>query len=237
VNIELHLGCVSEFICILINDSFIPVRGVKDILDLNKRAWDRIAEIYGDRTENPISDVFITFTGRLPEKGKVLDLGCGTGVPYTRFLVEKGFDVVGVDLSEDMVRVASENVPEATFVRLSMNEITYGDEFDGVVSSFSMLMLPPDLFRETASRIYSALVEAGYLYISLNEPASVSDDPDSDAFVNIMGQEMYSRAYAVEEVESVFQSLGFSIVKFNRVIHVSEEFGEEHVIEFIYQKK
>ena len=212
------------------------MRQVKNILDLNKRAWNSIAEIYDDRSETPISDVFTMFTGRLPEKGKVLDLGCGTGLPYARYLVEKGFDVLGVDLSEDMVKVASKNVPEATFVQLSMNEITHRDEFDGVMSSFSMLLLPPDLFRETASRIHSALVEGGLFYLSLNEPASISDDPDSEVFVNIMGQEMYSRAYTVEEIESYFRPLGFSLVKFNRDIHVSEEFGEEHVIEFIYHK-
>jgi len=212
------------------------VRQVKNILDLNKRAWNSIAEIYDDRSETPISDVFTMFTGRLPEKGKVLDLGCGTGLPYARYLVEKGFDVLGVDLSEDMVKVASKNVPEATFVQLSMNEITHRDEFDGVMSSFSMLLLPPDLFRETASRIHSALVEGGLFYLSLNEPASISDDPDSEVFVNIMGQDMYSRAYTVEEIENYFQPLGFLLVKFNRDIHVSEEFGEEHVIEFIYHK-
>ena len=212
------------------------MRQVKNILDLNKRAWNSIAEIYDDRSETPISDVFTMFTGRLPEKGKVLDLGCGTGLPYARYLVEKGFDVLGVDLSEDMVKVASKNVPEATFVQLSMNEITHRDEFDGVMSSFSMLLLPPDLFRETASRIHSALVEGGLFYLSLNEPASISDDPDSEVFVNIMGQDMYSRAYTVEEIENYFQPLGFSLVKFNRDIHVSEEFGEEHVIEFIYHK-
>ena len=212
------------------------MRQVKNILDLNKRAWNNIAEKYNDRSETPISDVFTLFTGKLPEKGKVLDLGCGTGLPYARSLVEKGFDIVGVDLSEDMVKVASKNVPEASFVQLSMNEITYRDAFDGVVSCFSMLLLPPDLFKETASRIHSALVEAGYFYLSLNEPAGISDDPDSDAFVNIMGQDMYSRAYTVEEIESVFQPLGFSLVRFNRDTHVSEEFGEEHVIEFIYQK-
>jgi len=209
---------------------------MKDLLDLNKRAWNSIAEKYDDRSETPISDVFTLFTGKLPEKGKVLDLGCGTGLPYARCLVEKGFDIVGVDLSEDMVKVASKNVPEASFVQLSMNEITYRDAFDGVVSCFSMLLLPPDLFKETASRIHSALVEGGLFYLSLNEPAGISDDPDSDVFVDIMGQDMYSRAYTVEEIESVFQPLGFSLVRFNRDTHVSEEFGEEHVIEFIYQK-
>jgi len=209
---------------------------MKDLLDLNRRAWDSIAKNYDDRSKPPISDIFTTFTEMLPEKGKVLDLGCGTGLPYARYLVEKGFDVLGVDLSEEMVKVASQNVPGASFVQLSMNEITYRDEFDGVVSSFSMLLLPPDLFKETASRICSALVEGGYFYLSLNEPSSVSDDPDSDVFVNIMGQDMYSRAYTVEEVESIFQPLVFSPVRFNREIQVSEEFGEEHVIEFLYQK-
>jgi len=209
---------------------------MKDLLDLNKRAWDNIAKIYDDRSKSPISDIFIKFTEMLPEKGKVLDLGCGTGLPYSRYLVEKRFDVLGVDLSEEMVKVASMNVPEASFVQLAMNEITYRDEFDGVMSSFSMLLLPPDLFKETASRVCSALVEGGYFYLSLNEPASVSDDPGSDVFVNILGQDMYSRAYAVEEVESIFQPLGFSPVKFNRYVQVSEEFGEEHVIEFIYKK-
>jgi hypothetical protein len=52
-----------------------------------------------------------------------------------------------------------------------------------------------------------------------------------------MGQDMYSRAYTVNEIEEIFQPLGFTRIRFNRVVHASEEFGEEHVIEFIYQKK
>jgi len=100
-----------------------------------------------------------------------------------------------------------------------------------------MLLLSPDLFKETASRIHSALVDGGHFYLSLNEPASVSDDPESEVFGNIMGQDMYSRAYTVQEIEGVFRSLDFSLVKFHREVQVSEEFGEEHVIEFIYKKK
>lgn len=40
-------------------------------------------------------------------KGLVLDLGCGTGV-LTRMLRDKGYDMIGVDLSEDMLNVAIE---------------------------------------------------------------------------------------------------------------------------------
>jgi len=221
-----------------IQSTYAPVRPLKKILDLNKRAWDNIAERYDNRSGalKEFSDVFNTFMEKLPQGGRVLDLGCGTGLPYAGYLVENGFDVLGVDLSDEMVKVSSRNVPGANFVQLSMSEIPYRDEFHGVISSFSMLLLSPDLFKETASRVHSALVNGGHFYLSLNEPASESDDSESEVFVNIMGQDMYSRAYTVQEIEDVFQPLGFSLVKFNRDIEVTEEFGEEHVIEFIYKR-
>lgn len=209
---------------------------MRDILGLNKRAWDKLADNYDERSNTEPSKVFIEFTQMLPLKARVLDLGCGTGIPYSRTLAEKGFSVLGVDISKEMIRVASNNVPEATFIECSMNEIIYKSEFEGILSSFSMLLLSPELFRETASRIYNALKIDGFFYLSLNEPVDACDDPDLDTIVNIMGQEMYSRAYTVDEIENVFKPLGFKLIKFNRDIQISKEFGEEHVIEFIYQK-
>ncbi len=205
------------------------------ILDMNKKAWDNLAESYDDRSISPISDLFNEFTG-LVGKGRVLDLGCGTGVPYARHLTGKGFDVLGIDLSEEMVIVASSNVPRARFEQMSMTDIPYVSEFDGILSNFSMLLLTPDMFKETARRIHTALKDDGYFYLALNEPAEESSDPESDVIVNIMGQDMYSRAYTVEAIEGYFQPLGLSLVEFDREVQVSEEFGEEHVIEFIYQK-
>ena len=209
---------------------------MKDILDLNKRAWDKLAVKYDERTSQELTQTFIDFTTKLPENGKILDLGCGTGLPHDRYLAGGGFRVIGVDISGEMVKVASINVPEATFQRASMNKIEYTEEFDGVMSSFSMLLLPPRLFKETAIRIFSALVEDGFFYLALNEPIDESEDAESEAFTNIMGQDMYSRAYTVDEIEDILQPIGFTRAEFNRVIHVSEEFGEEHVIEFIYKK-
>jgi hypothetical protein len=119
---------------------------------------------------------------------------------------------------------------------MSMTEIPYVSEFDGVLSNFSMLLLTPDLFKEAAKKIYTALKDGGHFYLALNEPAKESSDPESDVIVNIMGQDMYSRAYTVKEIEETFIPIGFTRVIFHREIQVSEEFGEEHVIEFIYRK-
>ena len=48
---------------------------VRKILDMNKKAWDKLAESYDDRAISPISEVFKDFTELVPKKGKILDLG------------------------------------------------------------------------------------------------------------------------------------------------------------------
>lgn len=66
-----------------------------DILALNRKAWDAI----GERTASPYLAcpgylrLFEHFCASLPKGARVLDLGCGPGVPVTRELVNKGFRV------------------------------------------------------------------------------------------------------------------------------------------------
>jgi len=154
---------------------------LKKILDLNKKAWDNLAENYDERKIHPISDTLKKFIGHIPVKGHILDLGCGTGLPYTKYLVEKGFRVTGIDLSGEMVKLASRNIPEASFLQRSMTDMVFKAEFDGVVSSFSMLLLSPDMFEDVAKRIHMALKNMGLLYLSLNEPPNLSEDADEEA--------------------------------------------------------
>lgn len=54
-------------------------------------------------------------------EGRVVDLGCGSGV-WAAELLEAGYDVVGVDASPDMLAIASERAPGATFARASLHE-------------------------------------------------------------------------------------------------------------------
>lgn len=48
---------------------------------------------------------------RLPSGGDVLDLGCGTGVPITRTLVDMGFALYAVDASPSMVAACRARFP------------------------------------------------------------------------------------------------------------------------------
>jgi hypothetical protein len=65
---------------------------------------------------------------------RVLDAGCGNGVPAARLLVALGCEVVGVDVSDELVQEARANVPEARFECADLTE------WDAEVASFDAVV-------------------------------------------------------------------------------------------------
>jgi ubiquinone/menaquinone biosynthesis C-methylase UbiE len=72
--------------------------------------------------------------------GRLLDLGCGTGRLCAHFAA-KGFECVGVDLSDEMLAKARQNAPTATFVKANLVELTElpDQSFDFAACLFSTL--------------------------------------------------------------------------------------------------
>lgn len=65
---------------------------------------------------------------------RILDVGCGPGRHANEF-GRRGFDVVGVDISETFVRVARQTAPESvTYECLDARLLGFSDEFDAVIS-------------------------------------------------------------------------------------------------------
>ena len=79
-------------------------------------AYTGFASVYDLFMDNiPYEDWCTYVTGLLKEygveDGLLLDLGCGTG-KLTRLLAEEGYDMIGVDLSEEMLEVVLEHEME-----------------------------------------------------------------------------------------------------------------------------
>jgi len=208
-----------------------------DIISLNKQAWTRVADKYDKVNYVNINPLFYYFYENLPKGAYILDLGSGTGKPYAKLLVERGFNVLGIDISPRMVELARKYVPQAEFVELSMTEIEFKSMFDGVFSSYTMLLLDPPLFEDVAKRIVRSLKKGGLFYLSLNETGKEGADVDKEVFVEIMGENMYSRAYSKEEVLKMFSNMGMELLKFYRETLTSKEFGIEHSTVYVFKKK
>ena len=208
-----------------------------DIISLNKKAWNRVANKYENDYFPKVSSIFDFFCDQLPKESLILDLGSGTGLPYAKMFIKKGFKVLGIDVSSQMIKIAQRNVPDAEFIEISMTELDYEDKFDGVFSSFTMLLLDPLLFKDVGRKVVRSLKKGGLFYLSLNEPWEQNADVDKEAVVEIMGERMYSRAYTKEEVLETFAPLGMMLLKFNREIHTSKIFGSEHTTVYIFKKE
>lgn len=84
---------------------------------LNRATYDRIAEQYAlhqNQPRPPSEDLFTSFENsfleRVPAAGVIGDLGCGPAFDGARF-ADRGFRVVGLDLSAGMLTVASQRLP------------------------------------------------------------------------------------------------------------------------------
>ena len=78
------------------------------------------------------------FLPLLPASGAVLDLCCGSG-RLSHWLTVRGFEVSGVDGSEEMVRLARKNAPRASFRVADVRRFCEPESFDGVVCTFDSL--------------------------------------------------------------------------------------------------
>ena len=108
--------------------------------------YDEVANVYLERFS--ASKVRQKWVGRLIEGlpaggGRVLDLGCGAGIPVARDLTALGHAVIGVDGSTQQVVRARRNVPSAAFLEADMCEVTFEvGSFDAVGAFYSITHVP-----------------------------------------------------------------------------------------------
>ena len=91
--------------------------------DLHSRWWDDVADRYGP-DELAVRE-WLALVGRDPSP-RVLDIGCGTG-SHAAWLVARGSNVVGVDISMGMLRRArskarTRDTGRAVFLRADLND-------------------------------------------------------------------------------------------------------------------
>jgi cyclopropane fatty-acyl-phospholipid synthase-like methyltransferase len=97
--------------------------------------YDAIAEDWHAGRAGFAARRYVDLVLRGLERGaRILDLGCGTGVPVARYLVGNGFRVVGVDESRGMLEVARREVPEAEFLQSDMREVEFAEPFAAVIA-------------------------------------------------------------------------------------------------------
>lgn len=143
-------------------------------LDDYERRWVRMAAA-GEITHGEADFV----TGLVPSPATVLDAGCGTGRLAIE-LVKRGYDVVGVDLDDDLLAYARRNAADLTWVHGDLATVDLGRTFDVVVMAGNVMVF---CRPEERSRIVANLarhLDPGGVLVAGNsvEPATGAFHPD-----------------------------------------------------------
>lgn len=177
-------------------------------------AFDAIGERYDEAFPHKEGQISAGewLIGALAAGSRVLDLGCGTGLPTARQLADAGNEVVGVDMSGGMVGIARENVPGAAFHQLDIADLRPGGpadlgRFDAVAAFFALLMPPRAEIPLALRTIHSLLVPDGLFVLSM-----VEADVD-DFSIPFLGNTIRVSGYLREDLHEVIEQAGFEIVE------------------------
>jgi len=174
-----------------------------------KEGYNTIANRYLSERTRDSEDVRLLseFMDRLPANAKVLDAGCGAGVPISQMLSER-FQVTGVDFSEAQVALAKKNVPNAVFLCEDMTKLAFpAASFDGITSYYAIIHIPREEHEPLLQNFHRMLKPGGLALLCLGAEHLI-DDVDE----NYLGTRMYWSHYDTDTYLRILKECGFSII-------------------------
>ncbi|MDH4213445.1 MAG: class I SAM-dependent methyltransferase [Candidatus Thorarchaeota archaeon] len=171
-----------------------------------KNGYDRIAEEYNKkRGIFDDSDQIEEFISYLPEKGVVLDIGCGGG-PILKILAQRGFVVKGIDFSKGMLEIARRNVPEAELFFGDVTKTEFENaSFDGIISTYALIHIHRDLHFELYKKMHRWLRPGG-----INLVGTARDDWSGDE--KYFGVRMVWNHAGASDSLNLVKKAGFSVL-------------------------
>jgi ubiquinone/menaquinone biosynthesis C-methylase UbiE len=179
-----------------------------------KAGYNKIADRYLEERTRDSEDIRLLddLMARLPTNARVLDAGCGAGIPVAQILSQH-FSVIGVDFSTAQLELARKNVPQAEFLCQDMTDLKFPDSsFDAICSYYAIIHVPREEHLTLIRNFYRMLKSSGYALLCLGAE-NLLDDVDE----NFFGARMYWSHFDRETYLNMLKQTGYTIVWEKRV--------------------
>ena len=145
---------------------------------------------------------------KLVGKGKVLDLGCGSGI-QSKTLSEAGLEVTGIDFAETMIEEAKKKVPNAEFLMMDILNLDFPlEHFDGVYARASLLHIPKNKIRQVLNSLHKIIKRNGIMYVALKE-----GEGERDVYDEGFGVSRFFAFYKENEFKKLLEKANFQIIE------------------------
>jgi SAM-dependent methyltransferase len=172
---------------------------IVDLYERHSRAYDR------DRSRSLQERTWLDrFLAHVRPGGTVLDVGCGTGEPIARYLIERGCRVAGVDASPSMIELCRARFSDAEWLLADMRQLDLGRRFEGILAWDSFFHLSMDDQRGMLRRFAAHAQRAAPLMFTSGAAEGES--------IGAFGEEpLYHASLGPAEYEQLLATNGFVV--------------------------
>tara|TARA_R110002020_G_scaffold24751_1_gene81033 strand:- start:120 stop:719 length:600 start_codon:yes stop_codon:yes gene_type:complete len=136
-------------------------------------------------------------------RGKALDIGCGCTGRFIDFLQQEGFMPEGVEISDEMLRLAKQKHPDVTFHHQDICQWQPLEKYDFITAWDSIWHIPLVQQESVMTKLIGSLNKGGVLIFSFGGTDEPGEHTDS-----FMGPEVYYSTLGTNGFVSLLMKLG-----------------------------
>ncbi|ACC81856.1 class I SAM-dependent DNA methyltransferase [Nostoc punctiforme] len=188
--------------------------------------YDALANAF-DRTHKVNYDVWVELMEKLllqylPKEAHILDLCCGTG-PVAQRLLLMGYQVTGLDGSEEMLNLARQKAPSVKFLQGDARFFKFTSRFNAVISLASLMyILSIEELTSVFQNMYDSLLENGFALFDLIIKSELEIDENEvldtvevkDDFVSLVTNS-YNQENKLEQKHTILQLINANWQRFD----------------------
>jgi len=190
--------------------------------DFVRKQYNKIAEAYLKQRNILKSNKYLDkLISLLPKKSTILDIGCGAAIPIDSYLINHGFKVIGIDISEKQIELAKKNVPKGTFMQKDMSLLRdYEYKVDAVVSFYAVFHIDRNKHLDLFKKIKKFIPKNGYILMTMGYD-------DWEGKEKLVGNEdMEWSQFGVDKNKEIIKKAGFQII----FDEIDTSGGEKHLV-------
>jgi SAM-dependent methyltransferase len=164
-------------------------------------AWDR------DRRPELVTERawMDRFTVLLKPGASILDIGCGSGQPIAKYLLERGYAVTGVDSSSALIEKCRARFPSNEWIVVDMRTLSLRKTYDALIAWDSFFHLSHDHQR--------AMFPIFKQHANNGAPLLFTTGPDHRVAIgSFHGEPLYHASLSIEEYRELLEAHGFSVI-------------------------
>ncbi len=170
-----------------------------------------------------VEDINYVFSHSGKTNPFVVEIGCGNGRDAQE-IIKRTNNYLGLDISPELLAIAKENLPEATFTVADVEEFIFPKDIDIVFAFASLIHVPKESFLNIMEQLFESVTKHGLVFVSLKYSDVYEQVTKEDEF----GTRTYWH-YSQSDVQNL--AAGFTVT------HTSiQEVAGQIWIDVLYQK-